>query len=199
MTNDDGFTRAYVVSADGTAIAHDVIGSGPGLVIVHGVGRMARNYRDLARALAGSFTVHVMERRGRGASGPKGDAYRIEREREDLHALMKATGAPFLFGHSYGGLVALEKLDLEEFCRLFQSPRETNISETRGGVAGGVVVHNDQREGGVDQRRAKDLARVGDALVDGAEGNLFDPNELAAGIEQQHAKRFLMQPPHFRA
>ncbi len=63
---------------------------------------------DLARQLAGSFTVHLMERRGRGASGPQGPGYSIEKECKDLLAVQAETGADRVFGHSYGGLVALQ-------------------------------------------------------------------------------------------
>lgn len=99
---------AEVRSADGTAVGFEVTGSGPGLVIVHGTLRAGRHYRNLAAALAGDFTVHTVDRRGRGASGPQGSAYGIDREREDLLAVIDHTEARFVFGHSYGGLVALE-------------------------------------------------------------------------------------------
>ncbi|RPI20144.1 MAG: alpha/beta hydrolase [Actinobacteria bacterium] len=54
------------------------------------------------------FTVHTMERRGRGGSGPQGDGYSIARECEDVLAVQSETGASLLVGHSYGGLIALE-------------------------------------------------------------------------------------------
>jgi pimeloyl-ACP methyl ester carboxylesterase len=62
----------------------------------------------LARTLARSFSVHVVDRRGRGESGEQGSGYGIEVERQDLLAIQQATGARFAFGHSYGGLVCLE-------------------------------------------------------------------------------------------
>lgn len=52
--------------------------------------------------------MYTIERRGRGESGPQGDDYSIDRECEDVAALQAATGATFLFGHSFGGLIALE-------------------------------------------------------------------------------------------
>jgi pimeloyl-ACP methyl ester carboxylesterase len=57
-----------------------------------------------AFALADRFTVHTIERRGRGESGPQGEGYSIERECEDVAALRAITGAT----HSFGGLIALE-------------------------------------------------------------------------------------------
>jgi pimeloyl-ACP methyl ester carboxylesterase len=69
---------------------------------------MAADYAAFARALAEHFTVHTIERRGRGESGPQGDDYSIVKECEDVLALRAETGASLLVGHSYGGLVALE-------------------------------------------------------------------------------------------
>jgi pimeloyl-ACP methyl ester carboxylesterase len=58
--------------------------------------------------LAEHFTVHIIERRGRGLSNQQGDDYSITKECEDVLALQRQTDAPFLVGHSFGGLVALE-------------------------------------------------------------------------------------------
>ena len=107
MNNND-WTSSTATSADGTTIAYETLGSGPGLIVVSGVLSTARNYIDLARELAGSFTVHLMERRGRGASGPQGPGYGVDEECKDLLAVQAQTGAQHLFGHSYGGLVALQ-------------------------------------------------------------------------------------------
>jgi len=52
--------------------------------------------------------VHVIDRCGRGRSGPQGPHYGIERELEDLSAVQAQTAATIVFGHSYGGLIALE-------------------------------------------------------------------------------------------
>ena len=99
-----------VASADGTTITLHTLGAGPGLVIVPGALQVAADYRRLARELGAAFTVHAMERRGRGASGPHGGAYCLDREREDLAAVQAETGASLVFGHSYGGLIVLEAL-----------------------------------------------------------------------------------------
>jgi pimeloyl-ACP methyl ester carboxylesterase len=97
-----------VLSTDGTRIAYLSVGDGPSVVVVPGVLSMAADYAAFARALAEHFTVHTMERRGRGESGPQGDGYSLAKECEDVLALQAETGAAFLVGHSYGGLVALE-------------------------------------------------------------------------------------------
>jgi pimeloyl-ACP methyl ester carboxylesterase len=97
-----------VDSPDGTRIGYARHGAGPALVVVPGNNRMAHNYERLADALAGRYAVSVIERRGRGASGPPGGDYRLERAVEDLRAVPRAEGARLVFGHSYGGLIALQ-------------------------------------------------------------------------------------------
>jgi pimeloyl-ACP methyl ester carboxylesterase len=97
-----------VSSSDGTPIAYRTIGKGPAVLVVPGALAVAADFDPFARELAHHFTVNTIERRGRGESGPQGDGYSIERECEDLAALQAATGATFLFGHSFGGLISLE-------------------------------------------------------------------------------------------
>ena len=97
-----------VTSRDGTTLDVLTTGHGPALLIVPGALTTAVDHVELARALAPSYTTHIIERRGRGASGPQGPCYGIERECEDVAAVASATGARYLFGHSYGGFVVLE-------------------------------------------------------------------------------------------
>jgi pimeloyl-ACP methyl ester carboxylesterase len=99
---------ATVASADDTVIGYHTVGHGPALIVVGGALRAAEDYLALARGLAERYCVHVVDRRGRGLSGPQGPRYGIARECEDLLAVQAATGARVVFGHSYGGLVALE-------------------------------------------------------------------------------------------
>jgi len=95
-------------SADGTEIAYDRTGDGPALVIVGGAWNDRRSPAELAEALADDFTVYCYDRRGRGDSGFT-EPYAVEREIEDLQAVIGATGGTaHLFGHSSGGALALE-------------------------------------------------------------------------------------------
>jgi pimeloyl-ACP methyl ester carboxylesterase len=96
-----------IIGADGTRLDVTSTGSGPGLVVIPGGLRRSHHYRRLAESLADSRTVHVIERRGRGESGPPGPGYSIDREAEDAVAVLDATGSAELFGHSYGGLAGL--------------------------------------------------------------------------------------------
>jgi pimeloyl-ACP methyl ester carboxylesterase len=101
-------TASVVTSADGTRIYYETLGEGRGVIVVGGTLRTGADYLPLARKLAGTFAVHVMDRRGRGGSGPQGSDYSVEKECDDLLAVQAATGATAIFGHSYGGFVALE-------------------------------------------------------------------------------------------
>jgi pimeloyl-ACP methyl ester carboxylesterase len=103
-----GVSLSTVASADGTTIGYRSLGAGEPVVVVGGALRTAGDYLPLAEGLAPMFEVHVVDRRGRGASGPQGGDYGIEKECEDLDAVLAATGATRVFGHSFGGLVALE-------------------------------------------------------------------------------------------
>jgi pimeloyl-ACP methyl ester carboxylesterase len=100
----------FVTSADGTRIAYEVRGSGPALVLVDGAlcQRSLGPARPLAEQLATSFTVHAYDRRGRGQSGPGETAYDVEREVEDLAAVIEAAGGhAHVFGASSGAALAL--------------------------------------------------------------------------------------------
>ncbi len=101
-------TVKTVRSADGTTIAFDRFGDGPPLILVVGAFCDRSTPRALAELLHGDFAVFTYDRRGRGASGDT-PPYSVEREIEDLDAVISETGAaPFVFGHSSGAVLALE-------------------------------------------------------------------------------------------
>ena len=100
-----------VPSADGTPIAVFSSGSGPPVVLVHGAASDHTTFRVVAPLFEPRFTVHAIDRRGRGASGD-GPGWTMEREYEDLRAVAEVvaaeSGAPVdVVGHSFGGRVAL--------------------------------------------------------------------------------------------
>lgn len=99
-----------VRSADGTVIAYDRTGDGPPLVLVDASGhyRAFSSFAGLAPLLTADFTVVHYDRRGRGESGDTAP-YAVEREVEDLAALVDAVGgAAYLHGFSSGALLALQ-------------------------------------------------------------------------------------------
>ena len=97
-----------VMSKDGTPIAYDRQGSGPAVVLVGGGLDDGSENAPLAAALAELFTTYNYARRGRGESGDT-QPYAVEREIEDIAALIATTGgAAHLYGVSTGGALVLE-------------------------------------------------------------------------------------------
>ena len=97
-----------ISSNDGTRIAYSRSGSGPPLVLVHGTTADHTRWARLLPELEQHFSVYAMDRRGRGGSSDAAE-YAIEREFEDVAALIDAIGQPvFLLGHSYGAICSLE-------------------------------------------------------------------------------------------
>src|SRR5713226_10236531 len=101
-------TTGFVTSQDGTTIGYRQLGHGQGVVLVHGAMESVQSHMQLAEALAATFTVYVPDRRGRGLSGPYGKDYSIQKEVEDLDALLTKTGAHNVFGVSSGGIICLQ-------------------------------------------------------------------------------------------
>src|SRR6266536_5582802 len=96
-----------VTSRDGAGIAVYSVGSGPGIVILHGGGVSERDYHRLAHAWSDRFTVHLYSRRGRPDSTPLTGTETAGTDLDDLAAVLEHTGARNIFGHSGGGFVAM--------------------------------------------------------------------------------------------
>lgn len=94
-------------SADGTTIAYDTWGSGPLAVIVGGAFNDRGTWAGLAGALAEQgFTGVSYDRRGRGDSGNT-EPYAVEREFEDLAAVVAAAGGGPVYAHGVSSGAAL--------------------------------------------------------------------------------------------
>jgi pimeloyl-ACP methyl ester carboxylesterase len=104
------YSMEQVISADGTPITYRKFGRGcSAALLLHGGMQASQNFTRLAHALASGGSgrsVFVPNRRGRGGSGPFGPQYGLQRECEDVEALLDATGARFVFGLSSGAVIA---------------------------------------------------------------------------------------------
>ncbi|CAM3280717.1 alpha/beta fold hydrolase [Stackebrandtia soli] len=96
-------------STDGTLIAFEAVGDGPTVVLVGGgLDDGAENAPLIPALTAHGFRVVNYARRGRADSGDA-DLYSVEREIDDLAAVIVETGGrAHLFGASSGGALALE-------------------------------------------------------------------------------------------
>jgi pimeloyl-ACP methyl ester carboxylesterase len=100
-----------VTSADGTTIAFETYGEGRPLILIDGAtAHRAVNpaNAEVGKLLSDEFRTYVYDRRGRGQSTDTAP-YAIEREIEDIAALIEDAGQPaILFGWSSGCLLALD-------------------------------------------------------------------------------------------
>jgi len=98
------FQEMQVAVAGGTVACHTV-GTGGGVVIVHGAMQAGASQADLAELLASTYAVHLMDRRGRGTSTAP-VAADPGLEVDDLQAVVEATGARRIIGVSSGAILA---------------------------------------------------------------------------------------------
>jgi pimeloyl-ACP methyl ester carboxylesterase len=98
-----------VVSADGTVVGYESFGAGPPLLLVHGSTGTRARWAPVQAKLAQRYTLHAMDRRGRGLSTGECGPYSMRREAEDVAAVADALGGDvYVVGHSSGGLAVLE-------------------------------------------------------------------------------------------
>jgi pimeloyl-ACP methyl ester carboxylesterase len=97
----------HVSSKDGTDIAIDKSGDGPPVILVCGGSVDRWSNAGVAAQLAPRFSAWNYDRRGRGDSGDT-PPYAIDREIEDIDAVLKAAGgSAFIFGSSSGAALAM--------------------------------------------------------------------------------------------
>jgi pimeloyl-ACP methyl ester carboxylesterase len=164
-----------VISADGTTIAYECSGSGPALILVDGAlcYRAAGPMRPLAALLQDDFTVYAYDRRGRGESSDT-PPYAVEREVEDLRALIEAAGGQaYVYAMSSGGALALASAPWIARLALYEPPFMAEIE---------------------DGTRIKEYTeRLGELLGAGRRGdavalfmtNVGIPEQVVAGIRAQ--------------
>lgn len=98
---------ATTTTADGVTIHYETIGSGPDLLLVHGLTDSALTWGPVTGLLAEHYRVTTLDLRGMGRSGDSDD-YDAAGMVRDLAAVVAAAGLedPLVVGHSLGGIVA---------------------------------------------------------------------------------------------
>jgi esterase len=83
-------------------------GSGPPLIILHGLYGSSDNWTSIARSLGGYFTTYLPDQRNHGQS-PHNPVHNYESLRDDLFELVEDLKLKkfFLAGHSMGGKTAI--------------------------------------------------------------------------------------------
>lgn len=122
----------FIESSDSVKIYYECTGQGEPLVLIAGgPGDSHAYFKPYFSQLSKKFTVVYFDARGRGRSSrPAGAIYSVEKDVDDLENLRVQLGYSRLrvFGHSYGGIVALsyalrypENVDRLILCNTFHS------------------------------------------------------------------------------
>ncbi|MFR9788915.1 alpha/beta fold hydrolase [Streptomyces sp. MB22_4] len=165
-------------SRDGTPLAYAVTGRGPVVILVSGAMSTGGTLAPLAERLAGHCTAVVYDRRGRGRSGDTAP-YAVEREVEDLAALLDAVGGDAaLFGVSSGGALALEA-------------SASGLPFTRTAVY--EVPYADHLPGGAE-REAAYKRDLGQALAENRRGDAVELFLRLTGLGEQMIQRARQSP-----
>src|SRR4051794_34889600 len=163
--------------------------------MVHGSGTSSADWVFAMPFLRERFTVVTMDRRGRGKSGD-GPEYAMEREAEDVLAVLEAVGGELLVGHSYGALCAILAAARTERLRrlvLYEPPigiETDRLGELDARVAAGqldAALEGFLRAAGTDEEQLA-LIRASpawDVLLDAVP---MLPRELHAGAEWRHPR-----------
>ena len=136
----DSFT-----AGDGQLVPVCVLGNGPPLVLVHGVGCSHRDWLPVARRLARRHCVLAWDARGHGACRPVRGSITLARLAGDLAEMLDYFGLdyPVLVGHSMGALTLMQYLHtygtqrVAAVALIDQSPRIVTDEQWRLGLFGG--------------------------------------------------------------
>jgi pimeloyl-ACP methyl ester carboxylesterase len=107
-------TREIISTPDGGKLelfstGAELATAGSGVVVVTASMVTAADYTRFAQKLSASLgrPVHTFNRRGRGASSEQAGDYTLDVDIRDLDTVMKHTSSTDVFGHSFGGAVAI--------------------------------------------------------------------------------------------
>ncbi len=98
------------LSLHGRPMTYTEVGSGPVLLLIHGMGGSYENWREVIDPLARHYTVVAPDLPGHGRSAPGGGDYSIGALATSLRDLLMALGheSATLVGHSLGGGIAMQ-------------------------------------------------------------------------------------------
>jgi pimeloyl-ACP methyl ester carboxylesterase len=132
-------------AGDGQVVPVYVLGGGPPLVLVHGVGCSHRDWMPVARRLARRRCVLAWDARGHGSCRPVRGSITLARLACDLAEMLDHFGLrrAALVGHSMGALTVMQYLHVygtqrvEAVTLVDQSPRIVTDDSWRLGLFGG--------------------------------------------------------------
>jgi len=133
------------IAGDGQVVPVYVLGKGPPLVLVHGVGCSHRDWMPVARRLARRHCVLAWDARGHGSCRPVRGSITLARLATDLAEMLDHFGLQrsVLVGHSMGALTLMQYLHsygtqrVAAVALVDQSPRIVTDDGWRLGLFGG--------------------------------------------------------------
>ena len=122
--------KSRTVTLHGHAIAYVQQGSGPVLLLIHGMAGSLETWRSVIDPLAAHATVLAVDLPGHGASEPSGGDYSLGSLAAGLRDVLVALGheGATLVGHSLGGGIALQ------FAYQFPEMTERLVLVSSGGL-----------------------------------------------------------------
>jgi pimeloyl-ACP methyl ester carboxylesterase len=188
-------TRENIRTPDGGTIelfstGAELASAGSGVVVVPASMVTAADYTRFAQKLSASLgrPVHTFNRRGRGSSSPQPE------DIHDLDAVMKQTSSTDVFGHSFGGAVALHAARTLPVERL--AVYDPAVSVNHSVTADWTAEYERATAAGDDDRALAVLLRgleTGSALSRMPLSMLTLANKLSAGTPIGKQLRELMQ------
>lgn len=185
---------------DGTDLAHDDIGDGPALVLLHGITCDRSNWTPVVDLLADGFRCLNVDLPGHGGS-PRTGAYDVFSQAEVIGSFIasKELDRPIVVGHSYGAFIATlvgataavrgvvnvdQELDTAAFARRM-APLEARLRGEDFDGAFQEFVATLRPDLVPEERRATVVMRPDREVVLGVWGTVFDtpPADLVAMVE----------------
>lgn len=180
----------------GTLLHYAVGGSGPPLVLVHGLGGTVENWRAIAPPLAASHRVLVPDLPGHGHSAPLAEVRDVDALAEAVLGIADAeeAGDAVWVGHSLGGVVGLRAAALRpDAVRGLVLAAAAGIGSATRAAQAALAVLGVARPGRLiaPHRQAWAHSRLGRRAAFGWWG-VADPDAL----EPELAEAFLVGPAH---
>jgi len=106
----DGAARRSTALIHGRSVSYTEAGSGPVLLLVHGMAGSTENWREVIEPLAGAHTVIAPDLPGHGSSEPGSGDYSLGAHAASLRDLLVSLGHErvTVVGHSLGGGIAMQ-------------------------------------------------------------------------------------------
>jgi pimeloyl-ACP methyl ester carboxylesterase len=195
-------TRENIRTPDGGTVelfstGAELASAGSGVVVVPPSMVTAADYTKFAQKLSAALgrPVHTFNRRGRGSSSPQPDDYTLDVDIRDLETVMKHTSSTDVFGHSFGGAVALHAARTLPVERLAVYDPAVSVN---GSVTADWIVEYERAIAAGDHDRA--LAVIQRGLEAGGSFSSRMPlsmltlaNKLTAGTSEGKQQRELMR------